>query len=496
MAGGFDPTLGRKSRPRSAASAPRGPIQRPGVFGHPVAGLTHGRVVHSPAGDMTLNVRALQRELRRAGYNVSVDGQLGPLTLRALQDWAGHGHKLTDAEGLALRKAGTKPTPPMGPRAFNRFVKKSGTPPYRPATGHGGALDTAGNPVGQGPVGNGGGGTVSLSDLLKMSKQKTKLLDPSLANFGTMIDPSTADAIGGAPYNAQIAAAKLAVQRDPLQALQNQNDISSWYKQAIDSLQTASGRDTTASDAGVSSIKDIGQALVSSLGGSANAGSAEVGAAGEDAAGTLAAQGAAQSQYESDLAPILQAEKSSQLTQQKNRDTATLQSDRNALAGLKSSRDAAVQAALAQIEQQNNGLSQARAGTRLDIAKENAALTQQGYQNALALAQAQIAAEMSGLNVDYKMAQIRHEQGLANHNSGIQPFTALPLSDRKSVMAAATSALQDGSGNWLKLSPQQAQARMMAAASGTLGYSPKPGTVAMHALMQGPFSLWQQSVNG
>jgi hypothetical protein len=135
-------------------------------------------------------------------------------------------------------------------------------------------------------------------------------------------------------------------------------------------------------------IGDAGNALVASLGGSANMGSADVAAASQDANGTLAALGAAEDQYNNDLAPLLAAERASQLVNQGNKDTAQTQADQLNLENLQGQGGQAKVASQANIDQENNALAQGRAGMLLNIKDANNQLAQQGFNDSLALAQA------------------------------------------------------------------------------------------------------------
>jgi Predicted Peptidoglycan domain len=73
------------SKPKQAT--PTGPPVKPLQVTKPVSTLTGGVTVHTSAGDMNLNVRGLQVQLKKDGYDLAVDGKLGPQTLSALRDY-------------------------------------------------------------------------------------------------------------------------------------------------------------------------------------------------------------------------------------------------------------------------------------------------------------------------------------------------------------------------------------------------------------------------
>ena len=70
-------------------------------------------------GDQGANVSALQEALSKAGISVTVDGDFGPGTLRAVKEFQGK-------EGLRLDGV-------VGPQVANQLLKKLGTAPQQPA---------------------------------------------------------------------------------------------------------------------------------------------------------------------------------------------------------------------------------------------------------------------------------------------------------------------------------------------------------------------------
>lgn len=462
----------RTARARAANDAKKtaniAPNAKPLKTDSPVATLTGGKTVHTAAGDVSLNVRALQNQLIKAGYKIGKpDGQLGSVTLSALRDYLQPGPDHPLGAGLSTALKGGAITGARDPAAWNKHYGTNRLTPMRNPTGTGGSLDSAGNDVtGQyAPPSQ----DVNLDPQTKMAANLGTPISEQIANYGTMLDPKMADAIAGQQFDPQIREAQLTLAKDPLLAAQNQKDIGSWYQQVLDSQQTAAGRDTAASTAGVGSMTDAAKALVASLGGSANMGAGNVAAAGQNGVDTAAALGSVQDQYNNDLRPILQNEKAGMLTNQSNKDTALSRADQLALENFQGQRGQALTAAQMQIRDANNGLAGNRANMLVGIKGQNNALAQQGFTNSLSLAQAQIAAMMSGLQIQTAQAKA----GKAANPSGF--MYASPTTKNSAYQQALASLYDPTSHQKLKLTPQQASTRVNSVLSG-FGWQPAPGT--------------------
>lgn len=454
----------KKPAPRTGPNAPNPFLTGPN--GMPVSATHAATDAVTGKDSSTVNVRGLVQQLRTAGYDLPAKvTTLTPAVLSALRDFLqpGAGHELSPA--LANKLSGGPISGNRNPAKWNQRFGTVATksPAFRANTGPGGALNGQGVDVT--PQYAGSNGTVDLSGQTALASNTGSAIPLSLAKFGSMIDPNTANAIAGEQFDPQIASAQLALKRDPIQALQDAKDISSWYGQVLDSLNTAAGRDTAATTSGVGSIDDATKALVSSLGGSANAGAGSVAAAGQNASGTLQALGAAQDNYNADLAPIFKNEQADQSLNQHNKDIAQQQNDAVALASLQGQRGSALTTAQDQIQQENNALAQARAGESVNIRGANNSLAQQGFNNSLALAQAQIAAMISGLTVQTKSAAAAKAQ---NPNA----FAYASPATKNAAASAAWAALHDPtSGKPLNMTPQQAQATIGRVYS-TYGWNP------------------------
>jgi hypothetical protein len=249
--------------------------------------------------------------------------------------------------------------------------------------------------------------------------------------------------------------------------------------------------------AGTGSIGDAANALIASLGGSANEGAHPIADAGQNAEGTIAAIGAATDQYNQEVAPLLAAEGAEQRVNQSNKNAQKLITDKAALAALQSSEGQAQQAALAQIQGENNSLAQARASMAAQILGNNNALRQQTFGNQIALANSIAAAASMGLKANLTQSEIARNDrsGMRSAWAAAHPFAAASPKERESAATAAASALKDPTGTaWLKMSPQQAWQKVSDVYRG-LGYSPDPGTPSYTAA-QSVLNLWQSGTGG
>jgi hypothetical protein len=463
------PVPSPRAKPKSVLKID--PNARPLKVNSTVSTLTGGKTVHTAAGDVTVNVRALQTQLIKAGYKIGKpDGQLGSVTLSALRDYLQPSAEHPLGAGLSTALKGGAITGARDHVAWNKRFGTNRLTPMRNPTGSGGSLDSAGNDVTSqyAPP----SGDVNLDPQKKLADNLGTPISEQIANYGTMLDPKSADAIAGQQYDPQIAEAQYRLAQDPIQGKQNQADIGSWYQQVLDSQKTAGERDTAASTAGVGSISDAAKALVASLGGSANMGAGNVAAAGQNGVDTAAALGTVQDQYNNDLRPILQNQKAGMLTNQTNKDELLSRQDLLGLQGLQGQRGDALTQAQMQIRDANNSLAGNRANMLVGIKGQNNALAQQGFQNSLALAQAQIAAMMSGL-------QIQTAQAKAAKAMDPNAFINATPTTKNNAFQQALSAMTDHATNqWIPhLTPEQARGRVAAVVS-SFGWNPSSPQVA------------------
>jgi hypothetical protein len=469
---GFNPR-GTGPKPRPKPAAPPLPAHVKNPAGNIVSRVTGGTSVSTPTGNLTLNVRGVQQMLRNAGYNITVDGQLGRQTLQALQNWSMQGgHQLTPAETSALHSLapGAQLPKPVGVSDWNARFGNSPAKVYPKPTNTNASTLVNGNPNAD------PSGSVNLTAADQLSNMTGTPLSSSLSQFGTLFTPQDAQAMAGQQYDAQIHDAAINAQRDPVQAATNEQDIKDWYGQAINALKAATGQDTAATNAGVSSVNDAAKAVVASLGGSANPGSADAAVAGQNAANTLQAMGVADTQYQNEAAPILQAEAAQQLTNQKARDTMQQQNDQATLANLEGQKGQALTTDQMQLDSSNATLQQARNAMAMQIAQYNNGLTQQGFQNALGLADAKIAAEMNNVKIQDMLASANYNNARAMHYG--TPGAALSPSQLTDVAKNVLSGLTQAgmiSGNKLAVSPGIANAMASRIAAGYFQGGQVPG---------------------
>lgn len=344
------------------------------------------------------HVPGVRQTLRQAGFNVR---KAGPLTPRLLSAWK-------------VYRAASSPVGPTG--VSHRWNLNNPLAAYQPSSGPG--RDTRVPPEiispGKGTPGAAGRALVRATNapVHKLPHKLPKPTDPRMTTPTSKVNPppgnrhngegggsgggfslpsiqgaaanklaasSMADKLAGMQFDPQIQQLQRQINEAPVQGAQNLADIGNWENQVQGHLATAGTRDAAATQQGQDSIRSAVEGIVNSLGGSANPGAALVGATGARALGTLAGIGQSQSQFDSDLAPILQAGATAARTNEQNRQG-------NALADLKSQ--------LLGVQGQRGD---AKAKASLDILSANNQARQQNFGNRLAQQNAAIAAASLGL---------------------------------------------------------------------------------------------------
>jgi hypothetical protein len=242
------------------------------------------------------------------------------------------------------------------------------------------------------------------------------------SSVGAPVPVGLANQLAGLEYDQDIRDLGIAQQRHPVQAAQELKDIDHWYDEVLASQETARGRDAAIHDAGVGSVRDATSRIVSSLGGSANEGAGLVGASGLDQVGLLEALGTAQEQYNADMRPLLKAEGAGAQTRQVARNREEAQEIRNKLLGLIGQR----------------GQKRAELQYNIGLQRQDRAdrLGQQRFQNALALQEAQMAAESLGLKKLETMAGIQQTRQKAATG-----WAAMSPADKAAVAGDARMAV-------------------------------------------------------
>jgi hypothetical protein len=215
-----------------------------------------------------------------------------------------------------------------------------------------------------------------------------------------MIDPNLANKIAAGQFDPSINSFAQQIQQLPGQITQNKTDITNWLDQVLSSLDTAKTRNDTAfNDAGTSSGASAA-GIIASLGGAAMGGSNALAQQGTNQQNMLSALSANNDMFANDMKPIIQLEKSGQLSKQDASQMALMQSLKDSLA--------TAQGAKASTAAQEG----------LTIQGQNNALAQQRFQNAFGVKQQQdanAAAMAAGLlNSTYKNAQIDHINASTN----------------------------------------------------------------------------------
>jgi len=486
-----DPGYQGKSPTRGSVPAPTGRIPKaftPAGFGGPAA--------------RGLNVRGLQTFLRNKGFDITVDGHLGPETKSALRDAIDKGimKNPTQADMATIHGMHGQI---IGPKAFDTLIHEQGKPPFLPhlIDAHG---NTAGNAQGGLDAsaamsgGNGQGGqAVNAGPANKAIKFSTGSKIPVAdAQFGTPFDVNAvAKAMAQEQFQPQINEQQLQVNQDPVQAAQNEKDVADWYSQVLGAQKGAGQADTAATNQGVDATNAATKALVASLGGSANQGSGDVAAAGQNAANTLQAIGNSQAGLDNELAPILSAQAAQQKQNQANIDTAKAEQDRQALQNLQGQEGNAETGAQMQLQSANNSLDSARNQALMNILQYNNSLGQQKFQNQLGMLTSQIAAAMNGVTMAKDQAEANYYNAHGNlynseaHGGGGPGRSASQLNDiSTSILGNLISRglITGGNGQPFKMAGGVTPAQVLhAARTAGSGYGTLPGGFIPNTVLSG-----------
>ena len=415
---------------------PRGALQQKGTytfkpslrtshFGqHWVVGVGWMNNQQSPSKPMKLKsggtrtVRQTQSYLRHLGYNIAVDGIMGPQTRAA----------------LAAHRRG------IGPGAHNAGSGgRSGS-----AGSGGGGRSGAGGGGGGGARGGGGGGG---------SRRGGK---GGGGGFNVINPNKYAKATTNLQYNGLIN--ELQSQRDQLTAQNAQDlaDLHSWYGTAADMAAQGTQADQTA---GASAQHDQAQALAAILGsiGGAGAGAAgsSLGNFGQTLAAALAGQAQAQHGFDTTQQTNIQQALASALTNQQN-------------AG-----QAAMTDLLGKLTQAQTDKANALSKNRMDA--QQIRLQQMAAVQNMQMLGAEEGLKLQGMKLANKNASLANKalgkqiaQQLTNKGKG---FKALTAGDKAKMLQGANAVLY-GPNMTTKYGPKQAWERA-ANYLRSLGYSTK-----------------------
>lgn len=377
--------------------APSGIVKNPALAGTPIG--------NAIAGKRPINVRATQQFLVGQGYNIPVDGQMGPLTKAAIADFhlapkARNSKAFNQKYGLA---PGGKRTSIVD-RPINQLLTKKGTP--TPAYSRA-ILDPTPNPdTGGRPIDLSGLGTLAKLAGANGVMVPTTLLSKLDPNTYQAIPETSADAIAGMQFDPQIHELGVQKSQATAQGAQDLKDIQHWYDQIVGEQGTAAQRDKAAEQAGIGSMQDAAKAILASIGGGDSTAAGAVGGAGADAVGTLQALAQNNDQFNNDLAPLLAAEGTEAKTRQTGANAKAIQDLNAQIADALGQRGQAKTTALDQIRQQNNAGAQTDFGNQVSLAQAKAGILgqnngtrQQTFQDKLALEQAKEAAMLTGAQI-------------------------------------------------------------------------------------------------
>lgn len=372
-------------------SPTQGPQNTSGMSNDPVHDVANA---HQPVqnGMNATQIRSMQQFLNNHGFQVAQDGIMGPQTKSAAAAFRAN-HKGGEAWNAA-HGIGTHPHPDRGFRDANL-----GTPP-----GDKGGKD------GKRTVDNAGSGSGTGSQL-------QALLQSLLSGGGTVGSGYDAQSFGdaaAAPDEAQAATFLRQIGANPKQEAQNQADISQWYglDPKTKSYQlSVLGRLAQAKTGGAQAATDIGgnmgdlaKSLAGSIGGAANDGSGSVLAAGQNSAGTVAALGQAQSDYASNMDPLLRAEATGAASREKGSNSQALLDLQDKLAAAQGQAKADRAGGVMGATDKNNALAQQRFANQGNLLSILAQM-QAADPNANTLANAKTKAQIGEINAQAARAR-------------------------------------------------------------------------------------------
>lgn len=445
--GSFGPDAGQYRRARATsvpAGVPRSQVQ---VTDPSVRYTAPVNTIPRSIGSNPDEVRSLQQYLHSHGYNIAVDGLMGPITQAALADFkSGRNAKAFNASLLAHDAASHAASHPAGSGSGGTGDPSSG-------------LGAGGGTGGADPFG------AIITGLLKG------------ANVGTMMDPAMAENITASTYDPQIQAAKDAITRQGLQRDMNLTDLSNWYGlnpndpsfklSVLGMLAKARAADSAESTAASGATSDAARAIAASLGGSANPGSAGVLSEGANQADLMSALGKNVADYQDILAPLLQAEGATQISNERARQDNIGADNQAKLLQLLGEKGAMAGDNLLKITEANNQLAQQRYGNRAGLMSTLAAM------------------QTAGLDTNYKQLRNALEQKKVDAFGKPKPTTISP-STLSGITKDITSSLVDPTTH--KLNPNASiqdivrVAKARAAMSGLDWHNPKVASALMAAI--------------
>lgn len=342
-----------------------------------------------------LPVRQRQMILRRLGFNVKVDGKPGPQTAAAAwaytqghnskwfnnkgRDWqlgVWNKHFAQDNTGIGQVAATQNPSGPGKPGNKNNTVAPQPSDAQFSSGVDSAALSILGD-----------------SDSLVGDVNTGSFINVKEGRVGKLIDRiemgRTAKEQG---FGSALRGLGRDVERLPVVAGQNLRDIKNWYGDVDTALDKSTASSALAADTAVTGVENYGKSVAQALGGEANMGAADVGAVGAAESANLRALKLIGSQTAGEMGAAIGAEGLSARTRQRNLDAAALEQAKAQLRDTEIQAGAAENAGMLQADQYNNQLSQQQFQNVQGIREHNTGVDQQRFQNAVAAAQARIAA--------------------------------------------------------------------------------------------------------
>lgn len=448
-----------------AAPVTTGPVLPHGnVAGVPssksaLGGTTIGAAL-SPGNLSKVAGMATQKTLAKLGYNLTIDGVIGPQTQSALD---AHSKGISAAAWNASQAGHVQPPAKLPPTTS--VVKTTGTPPASlvgtpPAavTGQGGTTGTGGanNTSGSDPAtltgviqainamvpGSDSGEIAALAKGLISPQQAMAMAQQNAAKIAQIGSGLTnnqenagavANASAGAQYNPAISGLKAQVGNSLQQAKTDQGDISGWYQTLVNNMNQRNAQVNQTGQNEVSQIQATAPGTAAALGfspGTAGGDNIDAGGAIQTAAARMANQ--SQSAFDSNAVGIVGAQGRADQTNQLNIDRNKTTDLQNQLIAQQQAKGQDVTALTAAGKQQNWQNNNDFINSKLGIQNQVNTAKQAGVTNADSAINSQISAK----NME-SAADMQHYQAVA---AGANSLIAARTADTQNAYVASQTA--------------------------------------------------------
>jgi hypothetical protein len=267
-------------------------------------------------------------------------------------------------------------------------------------------------------------------------------VDPKLAKQGlTPYGPELLDSVGGV-YDSQIRALQELIGRSSKETDANVKQIEGWYGHVGKALATAAERDKVIQQASLASVTDAARSVASAIGGEANPGASMAAQAGAQGAGLVSAMGAANDEFNSDIAPLIQAEGVSRMSEERTAGSNRAQELAMQIAQVRGEQGGAVGDARLKLAQLNNELKQQGAKNLIDILQVNAGSRQQDFQNQTGLFG--LASGLASLGIDAFGKFMPDAPAAPKPKASPKPPSSSSLRQADQAAIQAVAALREG----------------------------------------------------